>query len=96
MVFIDKCKTLGVPKLLQVSCFFNLKVKLPSAKLAKTLDVSARTEIKKPHVNLNPEAVGVTLRADEPHLAAPPDGLCSCGCAECQVSLQKSMEGLEG
>lgn len=44
------------------------------------MDVSVKTEIKKLHMIFNLKAVGVTLEADEPHLAASPDGIFSGGC----------------
>ncbi len=51
-------------------------------------------------MNFNLKAVGLTVKADEPFLAASPDGVFSCGCCGTGVleikCPYKYKEGLEG
>ena len=77
---------------------------VPAVMWGKQMEDTARTnyetEMKKIHMNFNVKAVGLTVRADEPYLAASPDGVFSCDC--CGTGLleikcpYKYREGLEG
>ena len=102
---IIKCKDSSADSVMKLIMQYDATdLTVPAVMWGKQMEDTARknyeTEMKKIHMNFNVKAVGLTVRADEPYLAASPDGVLSCDC--CGTGLleikcpYKYREGLEG
>lgn len=77
---------------------------VPAVMWGRQMEDTARqcyvTEMRKTHTNFNLKAVGLTVKADKPYLAASPDGVFSCDCCGTGVleikCPYKYREGLQG
>lgn len=102
---VVKCKDTSVESVVkQIMQYAATDLTVPTVMWGRQMEDTARrkyeTEMKKTRMAFNVKAVGLTVRADEPYLAASPDGVFSCDC--CGTGLleikcpYKYREGLEG
>ena len=79
---------------------------VPAITWGRKMEDTARqtyvTEMSKIHANFKIKSVGLTVKADEPHLAASPDGIFSCDCCgkgvleiKCPFKYRDGLEGCE-
>ena len=102
---VVKSKDSSVDSLVKQILHYNAKdLTVPAVIWGKQMEATARQkcvqEMQKKHTTMTVKAVGLTVSADEPYLAASPDGVFSCDC--CGTGLleikcpYKYREGLQG
>lgn len=102
---VVRCKQSSVESVVKHVMQYDTKeLTVPAVMWGRQMEDTARqcyeTEMRKTRTNVNLKAVGLTVKADKPYLAASPDGVFSCDC--CGTGLleikcpYKYREGLTG